>query len=255
MTNLTDKYALVTGGGRGIGRAIALRLAADGATVVVNYRNDGAAAEAVVEEITRAGGRATAIQADVSDPVQIAELFTQATKHAPLDIVCSNAGIEHFGPLSEITAEDFDRVFHTNTRGQLLVAQQAARVMGRGGSIVLTSSTSATTPIFQHTLYAASKAAVEAIVANLAIELGQAGIRINAIAPGGTGTDMAAAVGDDYVHPAHRGKLSTEEFLAGFTAMQRLADPNEIAAAVAFLASDDASYVNGTTLHIDGGQL
>lgn len=255
MADLTDKYALVTGGGRGIGRAIALRLAADGATVVVNYRNDAAAAEEVVETITRDGGRATAIQADVSDPAQITALFTEVTQNSALDIVCSNAGIEHFGPLSDITPEDFDRVFHTNTRGQLLVAQQAARMMTGGGSIVLTSSTSATTPIFQHTLYSASKAAIEAIVANLAIELGPKGIRINAIAPGGTGTDMAAAVGDDYIHPAHRGRLSTQEFLAGFTALQRLADPHEIASAIAFLASDDASYVNGSTLHIDGGQL
>ncbi|MDV3303010.1 SDR family oxidoreductase [Mycobacterium avium subsp. hominissuis] len=252
---MTGKSALVTGGGRGIGKQIALRLAADGAAVVVNFRTDAAAAAAVVAQIEDQGGRAALVQADVSDPSRIAELFDAAAAIAPLDIVCSNAGIEHFGALEDITPEVFDRVFHTNTLGQLLVAQQAAQALGPGGAIVLTSSTSASTPVFQHTLYGASKAAVEAIVAHLAVELGQRGIRINAIAPGGTGTDMAAAVAEQYVHPAYRDHLTLDQFVSGFTALQRLAEPAEIAAAVAFLVSDDASYVNGRTLHVDGGQL
>lgn len=255
MARLENKTALVTGAGRGIGRAVALKLAAEGADVVVNYRSDGKAAAAVVEEINWLGVRAVAVPGDVSEPDQIIELFDRAAEFGALDIVCSNAGIEHFGPLEDITPEEFDRVFHTNTRGQLLVAQQAAKRLGRGGAIVLTSSTSATTAIYQHTLYGASKAAVEAIVQHLAIELGMRGIRINAIAPGGTNTDMAAAVGEQYIHPAVREKISMQEFMASFAALGRLAEPHEIAAAAAFLVSNEASYITGRTLHVDGGQL
>lgn len=135
-TRLKGKTALVTGAGRGIGKAIALRLAADGANVVINYRSDPESAQAVVDEIAHVGQRAIAIRADVSDPQQVVELFKQARRFARLDIVCSNAGIEHFGPLEAITAEDFDRVFHTNTLGQLLIAQQAAAALKEGGAIV-----------------------------------------------------------------------------------------------------------------------
>ncbi|CPU55313.1 dehydrogenase/ketoreductase [Mycobacteroides abscessus 5S-0422] len=254
-TRLQGKTALVTGAGRGIGKAIALRLAADGANVVINYRSDPESAQAVVDEITDGGRRAIAIRADVSDPQQVVELFTQARRFARLDIVCSNAGIEHFGPLEAITAEDFDRVFHTNTRGQLLIAQQAAAVLNKGGVIVLTSSVSAVIGVYQHTLYAASKAAVDAMVLQLAVELGMKGIRINAIAPGGTNTDMAAAVGHKYMHPAVVDKLSVSEYMASTTAVGRLAEPEEIASAVSFLVSDDASYFTGKTLHIDGGKI
>lgn len=254
-TRLHGKTALVTGAGRGIGKAIALRLAADGANVVINYRSDPDSAQAVVDEIAKAGRRAIAIRADVSDPAQIVQLFNQARRFAQLDIVCSNAGIEHFGSLETITAQDFDSVFHTNTRGQLLIAQQAAATLKKGGVIVLTSSVSAIIGVYQHTLYAASKAAVDAMVLQLAVELGMKGIRINAIAPGGTNTDMAAAVGYKYMHPAVVDKLSVSEYMASTNAVGRLAEPEEIANAVAFLVSDDASYFTGRTLHIDGGKV
>lgn len=245
MGNLTDKIAVVTGGGRGIGRAVSLRLAHEGATVAVNYRSDRASAESLVKEITSRGGNATAIQADVTEPDDIGRLVDAAVeKFGELHILVSNAGIEHFGALDEITPADFDRVFATNTRAQLFAAQHAARHLGAGGRIVLTSSVNARKPWLHHTLYAASKAAVEAIAGNLAIELGRREITINAVAPGGTRTDMAAEHYSD-----------TDMDIKGMVSLGRLAAPEEIAAAVAFLVSPDASYITGRTIQIDGGLI
>ncbi|HEX3591302.1 MAG TPA: SDR family NAD(P)-dependent oxidoreductase [Pseudonocardiaceae bacterium] len=202
MADLSGKVAVVTGGSRGIGRAVALRLAQDGAAVAVNYRADRDAADAVVAELTGQGRRAVAIRADVSDPEQTGELMDQAaTALGGLDILVSNAGIEHFDALPDITPADFDRVFATNTRGQLFAVQHAARHLAGGGRIVLMSSVSARKSVFHHTLYAASKAAVEAMALNLAPELAKRGITVNAIAPGGTRTDMSAEVSHHYAHP------------------------------------------------------
>ena len=166
----------------------------------------------------------------------------------------SNAGIEHFGKLEEITPQDLERVFSVNVAGQLFVTQAAARYLPSGGRIVLTSSVSARSSIFHHTLYAASKAAVSAMVLNLAPELGERQITINAIAPGGTATDMAKENGKFYTHPALQ-DVAPEALLKSKAALQRLAQPEEIAATIAFLVSDDASYITGSTLAIDGGRL
>ena len=168
-----------------------------------------------------------------------------------LDILVSNAGIEHFGPLEDITPADFDRVFATNTRGQLFAVQHAARHLGPGGRIVLTSSISAHKSVFHHTLYAASKAAVEAMALNLAAELGQRQITINAIAPGGTNTDMSAKATPHYIHPDL--PLDRDTAVKVMSALGRFAEPDEIAATVAFLVSDDADYITGRTIPIDGG--
>jgi 3-oxoacyl-[acyl-carrier protein] reductase len=252
MAGLKGKTAVVTGGGRGIGRAVAIRLAEEGAAVAVNYRNDRKSATAVVNELTDQGYRAVAIQADVSDPDQTGQLMDQAAETlGGLDILVSNAGIEHFGALAEITPADFDRVFATNTRGQLFAVQHAARYLGPGGRIVLTSSVSARKSVLHHTLYAASKAAVEVMALNLAPELGQRGITINAIAPGGTNTDMSAGVGHLYIHPDL--PIDQDTALRAMTALGRWAQPSEIAAAVAFLVSADASYITGRTIPVDGG--
>ncbi|MET9175618.1 SDR family oxidoreductase [Streptomyces misionensis] len=248
------RTAVVTGGSRGIGAAVATRLAAEGADVVVGYRGNRAAADSVVAAIEAHGGRALAHAADVTDPGQIEALVERAVaEFGRLDVLASCAGIEHFGALESLTPADFDRVFAVNTRGQLFAVQSAAARMDAGGRIVLTSSVSASRAVFEHTLYAASKAAVEAMVLNLSAELGQRGITINAIAPGGTDTDMAAENSAGYQHPLLRGTVSPRQWLSAHGALGRLARPDEIAAGYAFLACDDAAYMTGRTLPVDGG--
>src|SRR5215469_16029483 len=178
MKRLEGKVAIVTGASRGIGRGIALTLAEEGATVVVTYREQAQRAEAVADAIRQGGGESLVIQADTSDVSHIARLVRQT--------------VEHFGALDEVTVEDFDHVFAVNTRGQFFAMQQAARHMSRGGRLICTSSMSASKGLARHALYAASKAAVEALARNLAVELGPRGITVNAIVPGPTATDMAA---------------------------------------------------------------
>ena len=253
VKRLADKTALVTGAGRGIGAAIARRLAAEGAAVAVNYVSNTASAEALVEELRRDGHRAIALQADVSDVRQTRTLVKRAVdEFGGLDLLASNAGVEHFGALEMITPTDFDRVFHINVAGQLFVTQAAVAAMGSGGRILLTSSVSARIAVYQHTLYAASKAAVSAMVLNLAPELAERGIGINAIAPGGTATDMAAEHGAAYTPPALR-EVDSEAVIRSMNALGRLAQPDEIAAAAVFLLSPDASYITGTTFDAAGG--
>ena len=252
---LKEKIAVVTGSSRGIGKAIATRLANEGASVAINYREDAKPAEALVCELNSKNFKAQAFQADVSKPDECHTLLNDVVKaFGRVDILVSNAGIEYFGKLEEITAQDFDRVFSLNVAGQLFVTQAASRYLSSGGRIVLTSSVSARISVFHHTLYAASKAAVSAMVLNLAPELGERGITINAIAPGGTATNMAKENGKFYTHPVLQ-DVSSEALLKSGTALQRLAQPEEIAAAVAFLVSADASYITGSTLAVDGGMF
>ncbi len=255
MKKLEGKVAIVTGSSRGIGKAIAMRLVQEGAKVVINYSSNPEKAEEVVHQIQQQGGDAIAIQADMSQVDQIQQLVTQAVeKYGQLDILVSNAGVEHFGTLEEITPQDFERVFSINVAGQLFAAQAASRYLQSGGRIVLTSSVSARIAVFHHTLYAASKAAVSAMVLNLAPELGERGITINAIAPGGTATDMAQENGKRYTPPSLQ-NVAPDALLKSTSSLQRLARPEEIAAAVTFLVSDDASYISGSTLAVDGGRL
>lgn len=252
---LNGKVAVVTGASQGIGKAIATRLAGEGAAVAVDYRSEAAPAEALVSELTGRGLKAQAFRADVSRPAECRALMgAVAQAFGRLDILVSNAGVESFGALEEITEEDFERVFAVNVGGQLFAAQAAAPFLPSGGRIVLTSSVSARSSVFHHTLYAASKAAVSAMALNLAPELGARGITINAVAPGGTATDMAEENGKLYTHPALQ-DVPPEALMKSKTSLQRLARPEEIAAAVAFLVSEDASYITGSTLAVDGGRL
>ncbi|MEU1404992.1 SDR family oxidoreductase [Streptomyces sp. NPDC005728] len=254
-TRFEGKVAVVTGGSRGIGAAVARRLADEGAAVAIGYRGHREAADALVAELG-GGGRAIAVRADASVPEQTGALIERAVaEFGRLDVLASCAGIEHFDALEKITPADFDRVFAVNTRGQLFAVQHAAAHMREGGRIVLTSSVSASKAFFRHTLYAASKAAVESMVLNLSAELGQKGITINAIAPGGTATDMAVEHGASYLHPDLVGKQDLSGWLDVQVALGRLAEPSEIAAGYAFLASDDAAYMTGRNLQVDGGMF
>ena len=252
---LEGKRALITGGGRGIGAAIARRLASDGAAVAINYVSDAHSAEALVAELTAAGHRAAAFQADVAHAEQTHDLVGQVVdEFGGVDLLASNAGVEYFGALESITVADFDRVFHINVAGQLFATQAAAAAMTAGGRILLTSSVSARIAVYQHTLYAASKAAVSAMVLNLAPELAERGIAINAIAPGGTATDMAAEHAPSYTPPSLRG-VAPEDILKSVYALGRRAEPSEIAAIASFLLSADASYLTGATIDASGGRM
>lgn len=252
---LEGKRALVTGGGRGIGAAIVRRLAADGAAVAVNYVANGAAADALVTELRDAGLQAASFQADVSDPDQTKDLVARVVaEFGGLDLLASNAGVEHFGALDTITPADFDRVFGINVAGQLFATQAAAAAMSEGGRITLTSSISGRISVHRHTLYGAAKAAVSALARNLAPELAERGIAINAIAPGGTNTDMAAEATDEYIHPALKDQ-DRAKVLAAKTALGRWAQPEEIASTVAFLLSPDAAYITGSTVEVAGGWM
>jgi 3-oxoacyl-[acyl-carrier protein] reductase len=252
---LSGKRALVTGGSRGIGAAIARRLAAEGAAVAVNYVADQASADALVDELRDSGYQAGAFRADVSDAAQTRDLVRRTVaEFGGLDVLASNAGVEFFGALESITPEDFDRVFRINVAGQLFVTQAAVAAMTSGGRILLTSSISARIAVYHHTLYAASKAAVSAMVLNLAPELAERSIAINAIAPGGTATDMAREHASHYTPPALR-DVPAEAVLRSMNALGRLAEPGEIAAAAAFLLSPDAAYITGATIDAAGGWM
>jgi 3-oxoacyl-[acyl-carrier protein] reductase len=252
---LFGKRALVTGGGRGIGAAIARRLATEGAAVAVNYVSNKGSADALVTELTDKGQAAVALRADVSDPDQTGVLVDEVVAaFGGLDILASNAGVEHFAALESITAADFERVFRINVAGQLFATQAAVAAMTSGGRILLTSSISARIGVYEHTLYAASKAAVSAMVLNLAPELAERGIAINAIAPGGTATDMAAEVSHRYTPPALR-DVAAEAVTKSMNALGRLAEPDEIASVAAFLLSSDASYLTGATVDASGGWM
>ncbi|EOA85551.1 putative secondary metabolism biosynthetic enzyme [Exserohilum turcicum] len=253
---LKGKVALVTGSGRGIGAGIARELGARGASVVVNYRGSAAAAETLVQDITAAGSKAVAVQADISNVDEIKTLFEKAKEQfQKIEIVVSNSGIEHFGALPDVKPEDFDKVFNVNTRGQFFVGQQAYQHLSDGGRLILMSSISAHNAIREHAVYAGSKCAVEAFARCFSHEFGARRITVNSIAPGSVKTDMAADVAYKYL-PMADASWSWEQIeavVAKRTPMGRIADPVDIARVVAFLASDDAAWVSGQNITISGG--
>ena len=210
---LDGKVALVTGAGRGIGAAMAIELGRCGAKVIVNYANSSGPADSVVEEIKSFGSEAAAIQADVSKTPGAMRLFEEAVKvFGGLDIVCSNAGVVSFGHLSTVTEEEFDRVFSLNTRGQFFVAREAYRHLNSPGRIILMSSNTADSfTVPKHSLYSASKGAINTFVRCLAKDVGDKKITINAVAPGGTVTDMFHETAKDYLPRAEQ--MTKEQIL------------------------------------------
>ncbi len=257
MERFANSRALVTGGSRGIGAAVARRLAAEGAAVAITYRANAGLAGALIAELAGAGHTALALPGDVRDRATAHAVTRQAADRlGGLDVLVSNAGVEYFGPLAGITEDDFRQVFDTNVAGQLWAVQAAVPLMTGGGRIVLMSSVSSGIAVFQHSVYAASKAAVVALARNLAPELAARNIAINAIAPGGTATDMATENARHYTHPLLREHdLPADTQIGLHASLGRLAEPAEIAAAIAFLASPDAAYLNGGTLAADGGWM
>lgn len=254
--SLDGKIALVTGSGRGIGASIALQLARNGAKVVVNYSRAEGPAQKVVEEIKSFGGDAIAIQGDVSDVKQTVRLFDEAVKHfGQLDIAVSNAGVVSFGHLGEVTEEEFDRVFAINTRGQFFVAREAYKHLSPGGRIILTSSNTASRFFVpKHTLYSGSKGAIESFVPVMAKDCGDKKITVNAVAPGGTVTDMFHDVAHHYIPGGENLTIDQlKEAAAHASPLTRCGYPEDVAQVVCFLASKEAEWVNGKVLGVDGG--
>lgn len=245
MTSLTGKTALVTGASRGIGRASALALAKAGAQVLVHYGRGAKEAEAVVAEIHAAGGRADAIGADLAAPDGAHKLAKQAREivGGRLDILVANAGISKAAPIEELTVEDFDKLFAVNVRAPYFLVQQLLPIMCEGSSVVLVSSLAARAAVGTLSAYAATKGAVDTLVKHFAAALGQRGIRVNAVAPGVVQTDMSDFTKTD----------AGRDFTLGLQALKRLAQPEDIADAVVFLASDAARWITGDTLQVDGG--
>jgi 3-oxoacyl-[acyl-carrier protein] reductase len=238
------KVAVVFAASRGIGRAVAERLGHDGAAVAVNYASNRAKADEVVAALEEAGGQAVAVQGDVANAVDVARVFDEAIRRwARIDIVVNAAAVALFKPTTELTDEDYERVFAVNARGALNVLRDAARRVGDGGRIIQFSTGGTKMAMAGAGLYAASKAAGEQLALGLAKELGPRRITVNLISPGATDTD-------GLIMP----KEAIEQ-LVGMTPLGRLGQPNDIADAVAFLASDDARWITGQNLQANGGIL
>ncbi|OJJ57397.1 hypothetical protein ASPSYDRAFT_58942 [Aspergillus sydowii CBS 593.65] len=253
---LDDKVALVTGSGRGIGAAIAIHLGRLGAKVVVNYANSAEHAERVVAEIKSHGSDAIALKADVRDVSQTVKLFDEAIAHfGRLDITVSNSGVVSFGHLKEVTEEEFDRVFSLNTRGQFFVAREAYRVLEEGGRIILTSSnTSRDFSVPRHSLYSASKGAIDSFVRILSKDCGDKKITVNGVAPGGTVTDMFHAVSHHYIPGGEKFTAEERQRMAAHASpLHRNGFPEDIANVVGFLVSKEGEWVNGKVITLDGG--
>jgi 3-oxoacyl-[acyl-carrier protein] reductase len=249
MSKLEGKVAVVTGASKGIGAAIALNLAAEGAAVVVNYASSKEGAERVVAAIARKGGKAVAIQANVASPSDIKRLFTEAKKaFGRLDILVNNAGIYEFAPLESVTAEHFHKMFDLNVLGLILTSQEAARHFGpAGGTIVNISSVVSTyTPAYA-SVYSATKAAVDAVTRSLAKELAARKIRVNSINPGMVETEGTTSQGITASESDFRKQVEAQ------TPLGRIGQPQDIAPAAVFLASSDSAWITGETLYISGG--
>jgi 3-oxoacyl-[acyl-carrier protein] reductase len=240
---LQGKVAVVTGASKGIGAGIALRLASDGAAVIVNYVRAENDAERVVQQVRAAGGRAVAVHADLAKPDDIAPLIDAAVSHfGRLDILVNNAAIYKVGTLDAITPQSFDEHFHLNVRGPMLAAQAASRVMADGGAIVNISSGVAKSPFPIVHVYASTKGAIDTFTRSLALELAPRQIRVVGIAPGYVATEGNAESAKGMV-----------DALVAKTPLARAGMPSDIANAVAWAVSADAGWVTGSTIDVAGG--
>jgi 3-oxoacyl-[acyl-carrier protein] reductase len=247
MAKLAGKVALVTGASKGIGAAIAKALAADGASVVVNYATSKSGADKVVAEIVETGGKAVAIQGDVAKGADVERLFAETKKAlGTIDVLVNNAGIYRFFPIEGVTDEEFHDHFNINVLGTLLATKHAVAQFGpEGGSIINMGSVSSRATPPMSAVYSATKGAVDAITRVLAKELGPRKIRVNAIAPGGVeteGTHSGGIVGSDF-----------EKQMISQTPLGRFGQPEDIARVAVFLASDDAHWVTGEVIFVSGG--
>jgi 3-oxoacyl-[acyl-carrier protein] reductase len=246
MSKLEGKVAIVTGASKGIGASIAKHLAAEGASVVVNYASSKEGGEAVVAEIEKSGGKAIAIGADVSKAAEAQSIIDAAVEnYGRLDILVNNSGVYEFAPLEEITAEHFHKIFDVNVLGLLYTTQAAVRHLGEGSSIInIGSGVTRLTPP-NSAVYSGTKGAVDAITGVLAKELGARKIRVNTVNPGPVETEgvhTAGFIGSDFLN----------SYIAQ-TPLGRIGQPEDIASIVVFLASDDSSWLSGEQLLASGG--
>ena len=246
MSDQNGKVAIVTGASRGIGSAVAERLGRDGFTVIVNYSGSAEAADALVRKITEGGGRALAVKADVSDPGAVREIFeTTVAKFGGVDVLVNNAGIMTLSNLADTDDASFDRQIAINLKGTFNTLREGAKRLRSGGRIINFSSSVVGLLQPTYAIYAATKAAVEAITSVLAKELRGRNITVNAIAPGPTATDLFL-----------KGKPEAViDHLAKLAPLERLGEPNDIARAVSFLAGADGAWINGQVLRANGGLI
>ena len=241
---LKGKIALVTGGSRGIGTAIAKRLAEEGATVALTYSKNKGSAEEVLRQINQEETRAYAYKADVASDKEVNQLIDQIKRdHGKLDILINNAGVWEGGSLEDVEVEQFDRVFDVNVRGVIATTKAALEILQDNGRIINISSVAATFATPGMSIYSASKAALDSLTRIWAQELGARKITVNGVAPGTTATDMYHQALSDEAKAAFNEK----------TALKRVGEPEDIAAVVAFLASPDGGWVTGKTIAADGG--
>lgn len=245
MNSLSGKTALVTGGSRGIGRACAVALARKSAQVIIHYGRATAEATAVVDEIRKAGGKAEALAADLAQPDAPQRLVKdlRAMVGDRLDILVANAGISKAATLEDMKIEDFDALFAINVRAPYFLVQQLLPILGSGASIIFVSSLVAHAVVGQLSAYAATKGAIDTLVRHFAAALGERSIRVNAVAPGVVDTDMSSFTKTE----------SGRTAAMSLQALKRIAGPDDIADVVAFLASDEARWITGDIIRVDGG--